>query len=207
MTDNSSEFIRVYGVRHTDPQNKQVLLDSVDSPAGPVFHEAESPEKRKFTHSLVWAISAPGCLLATLLNYAGDTTEALSECEKAAMALAEREGVSVTYLGLNRLERAKRTYFLHMICWTPLALGPSLNISFIHSALLTAILIIFDMPVGRWHEHRIREAAWAEKISARTSNDDSAVIIVGNKHLRSLAKRLSQGGFDVRTVSIYQKLR
>jgi len=146
----------------------------------------------------------PSAALRTILAYAGDASRR-SECEKAAVALSDREGIDVTYLGRSRLVRAKSVFPLHSVVWIPVIYALLSGVSLFLGLGIAILCVIFGGLVAFPHEHRIRESAWETRIHQEIGSSDTAVVIIGNDHLERLSNRLSQQDYRVKSDSLYEE--
>jgi len=201
---DSEGDIHVFGVQHTDSSNTDMLLNGSDSPLQAIFHEAAEPNEENFGHFCVWAFVTPSTALRTILSYTGDAT-GRTECEQAAIALSKREKLEITYLGQPWLKRAKSVFPLHTLVWLPALYTLGSNTPLVIGMALTFLPIIVAGLATYPHKHRLRETRWVDQITQEVSRADSAVVVVGDDHLDRLSTRLSEQGYSVNPISLYEQ--
>lgn len=193
----------IFGVSHYDDELTQKLSEKSPESVDHVYHESIKKTRANVLDSIIWR---PLQLVILLFNHVKAKADvspsgARTECEKAALSLADEHDAEFHHIGMSRKERTAGVCRVSTVSeWlTILASLPILYCSittFGMGGLFWAsvfLAVFIFVQVWWWNriEYPIREYHMSNQVlNNQPADGETAVVVVGNDHRESVTNKL-----------------
>jgi hypothetical protein len=218
----SQSEVSLLGIKHTDERIHSLIDDETDSlkSVGAIYHE--QPESRSsFSEHSKWVLlknpvgifSSLRYLLQSMVSMRRGltvedtgTVQLKSECRIAAERLRDELDAPLTNIGMNRTELLKRRSWLSAV-YSWVIVGLALWVCgavVVTSAPVWLVFLLIPLILAVDHRSRtltqireMRDVHMASNILDSLANEDpeTAVVIVGEKHLPGIGAELGAAGY------------